>query len=125
PYPTAARFVFLQGSGPSSKFVVIVATASYLGAVPATWDITVPDVSGVAGFNSAWMHATGLSTAYSAEAFSAPGSLLFGGLPSVGQVIRFAFRQSSVSTTVGSALRASAAERRSAFDPRRGLPDQL
>lgn len=105
-YNTAARFVYLQGASPSSKFVIVVLTAGYLGGTaPATWDVIVPDVAGTTGFNAAWMHTTGQTTAFSAEAFSAPGSTLFGGLPTVGQVIKFAFRQSTVATSVGSALR--------------------
>ena len=120
-YPTAARFVFLQGASPNNKYVVVVATSAHLGGVPTTWDVTVPDVSGVTGFSAAWMHTTGQNTAFSAEAFSAPGGLLFGQAPTVGQSVKFAFRQSSVATSVGSALRAASAQRRSALDSRRGI----
>jgi hypothetical protein len=120
-YNTAARFVFLQGSSPNTKFVVVVQTAGYLGgALPATWDLTVPDLTGVTGFTTTWMHASGQATAYSAEAFSAPGSTLFGGLPTVGQVIKFAFRQSTVSTSVGAALQASSPRSR-ATQTHRGI----
>ena len=124
-YPTAARFVYLQGTSQSDKFIVVVVTAAYLGGVPATWDVIVPDVSGVTGFNNSWMHVSGQTTAFSAEAFSAPGGVLFGQTPTVGQSVRFAFRQSSVSTSVGSALRASTVQRRHALDVRRGLLDPL
>lgn len=120
-YPTAARFVFLQGASPSSKLVVVVVTSAYLGSLPATWDVIVPDVGGVAGFSNSWMHVAGQNTAFSGEAFSAPGGLLFGQLPTVGQSIKFGFRQSTVSTSVGSALRAATAQRRSTLDSRRGI----
>ncbi len=120
-YSTAARFVYLQGAAPNNKYVVVVVTSAYLGAVPATWDVVVPDVSGVTGFSDSWMHASGQNTAFSGEAFSAPGGLLFGQTPTVGQSVTFAFRQSTVSTSVGSALRAATAQRRSAVDSRRGL----
>lgn len=119
-YNTAARFVFLQGTSPNTKFVVVVVTAAHLGGMPATWDIIVPDLTGTAGFNTGWMHTSGQTTAYSAEAFSAPGSTLFGGLPTVGDVIKFAFRQSSVATSVGSALR-EATTRSRPTQPRRGI----
>jgi hypothetical protein len=121
-YPTAVRFVFLQGQSPNSKFVVVVVTAAYLGLAPATWDVVVPDVSGTAGFNSAWMHGSGTNTAFSAEAFSAPGPVLFGAYPSAGQVLKLGYRQSTISTSVGSALRAAAAaQRRPTFDRRRSV----
>jgi hypothetical protein len=117
-YPTVARFVFLQNPG---KFVYLVVTAAHLGGVPATWDATVPDVSGVAGFNTTWMHSPGQTTAYSAEAFLAPGSTFFGGLPTIGQSMKYAYRQSTVATSVGSALRAATAQRQELFERRRGV----
>jgi hypothetical protein len=119
-YPTAVRFVFLQNP---DKFVYLVVTAAHLGGVPATWDATVPDVSGVPGFNTTWMHSAGQTTAYSAEAFSAPGSTFFGGLPTIGQTIKLAYRQSSVATSVGSALRAATAQGRATVERRRGIPN--
>ena len=119
-YNSAARFVFLQGSSPNSKFVIVVMTAAHLGAVPATWDLVVPDLTGVTGFASSWMHSTGQTTAFSAEAFSAPGATLFGGLPTVGQTIKYGFRQSSLSASIGTALREAAARSRTTHS-RRGI----
>lgn len=116
-YPTAVRFSYLQGNSPSEKFVVVIQTAGYLGATPTTWDVTVPDVSGVTGFNASWMHTAGTATAYAGEAFSAPGAVLFGAMPAVGQSVKFAFRQSSFQASIGSALRA-AVERRARPDGR-------
>lgn len=121
-YGTAVRFVYLQGQSPSTRYVTVVMTAGHLGgAVPTTWDVLVPDLTGVAGFSSSWMHTSGQTTSYSAEGFSAPGSTLFGGLPSAGQTIRLAYRQSSVSTSVGAALREAALDRRGALKSRGGL----
>ncbi len=34
--------------------VVVQATPGYYGGVPATWDVTMPDLSAAAGWNSAW-----------------------------------------------------------------------
>lgn len=121
-YDTAVRFVYLQGQSPSTKFVVVAVTAGHLGgSAPATWDAVVPDMSGVAGFNGSWMHSAGETTAYSTEAFAAPGSTLFGGAPSIGQTIRFGYRQSTVSTTVGSALREATRRQRATSDRWRGI----
>ena len=106
-YNTAARFVFLQGVSPARKFVVAVITNAYMGGTAASgWDVSVPDVSGVTGFNTSWMHAAGQSTAYSAEAFSAPGNTLFGGVNVAGDIVRFAYRQSSFTPSASPALRA-------------------
>lgn len=120
-YPTAARFTYLQGASSAQKYVIVIQTAAHLGATPSAWDVTVPDVSGVAGFNTSWMHTTGQNTAYAGEAFSAPGGLLFGATPSVGEVVKFAFRQSSFQTSVGTALRSAATPRSTMRDARGGL----
>lgn len=37
-----------------NKDVNVFATAAYYGGLPATWDVTVPDLSGVTGWNNAW-----------------------------------------------------------------------
>ena len=34
--------------------VTVSATAGYYGSAPATWDVTMPDLSAAAGWNSAW-----------------------------------------------------------------------
>lgn len=122
-YPTAARFVYLQGTSGAPKFVVVVTTAAHLGALPSTWDITVPDVSGVAGFNTGWMHTSGPGITFSAEAFSASGSLLFGAAPSVGDVVRLAYRESTASSAISPALRAAGSRMRSISDAKRGVLD--
>ena len=38
----------------STRIVLVEALAGYYGGVPATWDVTVPDLSAAAGWNSAW-----------------------------------------------------------------------
>lgn len=119
-YNTAVRFIFLQGASPSQRFIHVVVTAAHLGAMPATWDVVVPDLAGVAGFSTAWMHTGGQTTAFASEAFSAPGATLFGGLPTVGQSIKYGYRQSSAATSVGTALR-EATVRSRATHARRGM----
>jgi hypothetical protein len=42
-------------------------TKGYVGGTPATWDVTIPDVSGVDGFQSAWMLESGVATSWSLE----------------------------------------------------------
>ena len=53
-----------------NTFSVQVSSA-YLGAVPAIWDLTIPDLTGVDGWNPAWELVPGISTAVSVTAASA------------------------------------------------------
>jgi hypothetical protein len=99
-YPSVVLARFLQSGLSSSVFVTLVASDAYHGATPTNWDIAVPDFSGAPGFNNTWMLRPGLSTAYLTEVFSGPNRLLFGGEPVAGDAYRFAFRQSSVSTSM-------------------------
>jgi hypothetical protein len=122
-YPTAARFVYLQGTVSAPKYISVVITAAHHGSTPTSWDVLIPDVSSVPGFNSGWMHTSGPTVTYSAEAFSAPGALLFGAPASLGQTLKFAYRESSASSAVSPALRAAGARRRAMVDGRRGLLD--
>lgn len=119
-YPTAVRFAFRQGST-TSKDVAMVVTAAHLGATPATWDLLVPDVSYVTGFNTAWMHTSGPTVTHSAEAFAAPGTVLFGAQPAAGQTVKLAYRESTAPSAVSPALRLSSARKRSLGASRRGL----
>ena len=94
---------FLQQSLASSTFITLVASAAYHGGTPASWTLVVPDFSGAAGFDNSWMLRPGINTALLTEAFSGPSHVLFGAQPSAGDAYRFAYRQSS--TTTSSRLR--------------------
>jgi hypothetical protein len=56
-YPSATVVDFGESVGDEAHFVFILATAGYFGGTPATWDLTIPDMSS-ANYESAW----GLST---------------------------------------------------------------
>jgi hypothetical protein len=97
-YSTVARFTLLQGTFAARKFVVPIVTAAYLGALPTTWEVVVPDFTGTPGFNPAWMLVASENTPYVAEAFSGRNTLLFGGVAVGGDAYRLAYHQSSVAT---------------------------
>jgi hypothetical protein len=98
-YAAVALARFLQSGLNSSVFVTVVVSDAHHGGTPATWDLGVPDFSGVPGFDDNWMLRPGISTAYLTEAFGGPSSVLFGAAPSAGDLYRFAYRQSSVTTS--------------------------
>jgi hypothetical protein len=58
-----------------SRSAFIFQTAGYAGGLPATWDIQLPDLSGVAGFDNTWGLTGSAGTSWSATAYG--GRLLF------------------------------------------------
>ncbi len=109
-YPTAARFLFYQAGGlAADRLVYVVATAGYLGATPAaTWSIAIPVFGPVAGLNNAWLPSS-TKLEYQAEAYSGPGRVLFGGVPTTGDLVKVAYfaAPSGAVAPAGAALRAS------------------
>ena len=58
------------GPGPNNNFdATVTATADYFGGTPATWDLTMPDVSS-AGFQAAWGLPTGGAIGWNVAAIS-------------------------------------------------------
>jgi len=103
-YPTATRFIFFQDGGSSAdRLVYIVVTNGFLGGTPATnWEATIPEFGSVSGLNTAWLPSSSI-VIYQAEAYTSPGPVLFGGVPSIGDVVKVAYRVASN----GSLLRAN------------------
>jgi hypothetical protein len=48
------QFDAVFGQSTRNGGVIVGATAGYYGSAPVTWDVTVPDLSAAAGWNSAW-----------------------------------------------------------------------
>lgn len=90
-YPTAGQFVYCTGNTNCERIIYVAATAMYLGGVPTTWDITIPDLTGVSGFSANWMLSTG-QTYLEADGFAGRGALLFGGVPTIGDVLKYGLR---------------------------------
>jgi hypothetical protein len=61
-YNRSIKAFFFQGSGASERSAYYRASSDYYATAPTTWDLTYPDVSGVAGFNTAWAFQPGAST---------------------------------------------------------------
>ena len=72
-YPDAVTTVFVQSSG--SKTWTITASRAYFGGSSTTYDLDVPDLSAVSGFNNAWGLVAGASTAYRFQVFAGLGGL--------------------------------------------------
>jgi hypothetical protein len=109
-YNTLVSFLFTQASGTVSRDWSLTATAGYFGGTaPAIWDLTMPDLSAVAGFPAGGIQ-TGQSYTVDAEASNARPALFFGPestSPTDGETAKFAFRTITIATS-----QASVAERR-------------
>lgn len=81
---------FFWGQNTARREVSIQATAAYYGGMPATWDLTVPDFSAVAGFNNDWMLKTGETTLW--HAWASNSKVLAELSPVDGDSFRFAER---------------------------------
>ncbi|HVT39094.1 MAG TPA: hypothetical protein VHE78_08610 [Gemmatimonadaceae bacterium] len=57
-------FAQVQYSQAIGRYAWVTTTAAYSAGMPATWTLDLPDLSGVAGFQSAWALASGTPTQY-------------------------------------------------------------
>ena len=89
-YSSAALFEMEQGT----RYVALFVTSGYLGSTPATWDITEPDLSRVAGFQTSWGLGTG-SVRLLSRAYGGRSALALGAPASDGEVLKLAVRVSS------------------------------
>ena len=69
-YGETVTFGTTQASG-GGRGMTVTASRGYLGGAPSGYDIEVPDLSGVAGFSSAWGLAAGASTRWTMDANAA------------------------------------------------------
>lgn len=100
-YGQAIRADFVQESSFSATSVAVTVTANYSGS--GSWDATMPDMSGVTGWQNAWgLSATGAPVDWTVTVYGGNPALLFGAPPNDGELVRFA-------TTPGSLAPAGAA----------------
>lgn len=97
-YPTAAAVNFAQfeqsGDDFDIRFVQITTTAAFLGgALPAAWDLTIPDLSG-AGYQAAWGLKAGPQVEWQVDVLNATGVGIFGPAAVNGATIATASRYS-------------------------------
>lgn len=89
------------GFSQTNRFVTLGATANYFGGVPTTWDLTMPDLSTVSGWDNTWGLVAGQST--DLEFFVQGGTADVFGQGAEGQSFKAAGRSSSVTSAPASA----------------------
>lgn len=102
-YASVALISLMQGaenSAPTDRYVAVIMTPAYLGGVPATWDLSIPDMSAAAGFSSSWMLGAGRPTDVVTGAY---GGNIFQATPTNGTVFQFAQRAGTTVTTLSAA----------------------
>jgi hypothetical protein len=90
-YPTAMEAFFGQLTGGTFREITIRTTAAFLGGVPATWTLELPDFS-AAGYDNLWAfpNATGINT--NARGYDGPVFLFSEFVASDGDMIKSAIR---------------------------------
>jgi hypothetical protein len=79
-YPSAVSLAFDQQLQFSATQWFITVTSGYFGGLPFTWDLTIPDLSSVSGWQNAWGLQNG-AVGVTATAHGVRGELLFGAPP--------------------------------------------
>jgi hypothetical protein len=88
-YPSLARAVFQQSEQTAFRSFTIHKTAAYGGGTPATWDLDIPDLSAVEGFESAWALKPATPTTIGVQVWKARAALYFGaGRATPGETMR-------------------------------------
>jgi hypothetical protein len=94
-YDKAFAVTFGQGTGAGLRATTISATPAYLNG--AAFDFTIPDFSGVAGFDPNWGLKAGVATTWSVTAIGWNGANgIFNPVPAEGAVVQFASRTGTV-----------------------------
>ena len=117
-YQRAVSAEFVQGQQFSATTVTITMTHGY--GASGTWNVTVPDLSGVNGWQNAWgMVNGGEPVDWTVTVYGGRPALLFGAAPLDGETVRFASRTNSANVAVARAVRGISARLPRRFAPSR------
>jgi hypothetical protein len=111
-YSSSVLIAFDQGSGFRTIYVGV--SVGYLGSTPSTWDAEIPDFTGTAGFDAAWMLSSSplANTIYLAQAFSGRPDILYGAAAVDGDLVKSAYRIGFTGTALKAPAQVSAKARR-------------
>lgn len=94
-YGSLVSAFFEQSTSSADRIVVVTATAGYFVNTPSTWQIEIPDLSGVSGFPTTAMLQTGSQASWWVDAYG--GSAVgFMGKPTDGTTLHYAGRSSAI-----------------------------
>jgi hypothetical protein len=94
-YSTVMESSFHQQTGFASVDVSMFVTASYFGGTPVTWDLPIPNLSGVSGYQNSWALKAG-NIEYTITAYFGRPQLLLGAKPQLPEQVLFASRTASI-----------------------------
>ena len=103
----------------TSREVFLTATNSYYGGTPVTWDVTIPDLTGVPGFPANARLQAGAGTDWFVDAYGGnAGAAPFLGAPTDGAILHYAGRSFF---SAASQQARTAPDRRASIIRRRGI----
>ena len=91
-YGGFASVNFNQSGPPSERNFSVTKTSGYVGSTPATWDLEMPDLTGVSGFPASALFVNGQATDWFIEAASTAPDVFLGAPGSDGLIVTFADR---------------------------------
>ena len=102
-YSAGISFILFQPPPPNAtKRIEMIITSGYTAGAPATWDVTLPDLSGLTGFQNSWMIAPGQNFLLRTQGFSASrNSLLLGADVVAGDFLRIGIKEALLTATSG------------------------
>jgi hypothetical protein len=96
-YNVLGGIVYTQGTGATERTVNVLMTAAYAGG--SAYDLTIPDLSGVSGWNNAWGLQPGVSTDWTEIQSGGTFNYFFpGATPTDGATVVFATRTGTIAS---------------------------
>ena len=109
-----------MGMGGTQEVAGVTITMTHGYGASGTWNVTVPDLSGVNGWQNAWgMVNGGEPVDWTVTVYGGRPALLFGAAPLDGETVRFASRTSSANVADTRAVRGISARLPRRFAPSR------
>lgn len=93
-YDRAANFLLTQQTRFGTTEVSVTVTDGFYNFSPVRWDVRIPDLGGVDGWQNAWGLQAGAPIDWTVTIYRGRPALLFGSAPSEGEGIQFAGRRS-------------------------------
>ena len=94
-YGSLMSVFYQQGT---TRRTVVTQTSAFTGGTPATWDVTIPNLTGVSGFPAGSSLQSGTQTDWFVDAYGGAGASVFFGTPTDGAVLRYAGRTAVAAT---------------------------
>src|SRR5262249_5792019 len=99
-YDRAAAFQLSEQTAFNTITVSVTVTEGFFNGNPSAWDVTIPDLSGVDGWQNAWGLQTGSPIDWVVTTYYGRPALVLGADPTEGEGVQFAGTRSAAMPVV-------------------------